>query len=198
MKRSKRSAPYQPLARAMMVISAVAVLATGVTFAALQSQAASLTGNSIQTASADLKIGTTATSFGSTRTGFSFNGLVPGGAAVPADGNTFYLKNGGSATLALKVTVPAAPTNLTAVDLEKVYITVTRVDLPVASAPQKVSIAALVASQAMGGVALTDVLAGTTVGQYKVQASMDAEAFSGQSAEIGGIDLVFSGSSVTP
>ncbi len=198
MKRFKRSSNFQPIARAMVVVSAVVVLATGVTFAALQSQRAILTGNSIQTASADLKIGTTATSFGATRTGFSFSGLVPGGAAVPADGNTFYLKNGGTANLALKVTTNAPPTNLGEVNLDKVYILVSRTDLATPSTPQKLSLSSLVGSPATGGLVLTDTLAGTTVGQYKIQAVMDEDAFSGQSAEIGGIDLVFSGSSVIP
>jgi hypothetical protein len=43
------------------------------------------------------------------------------------------------------------------------------------------------------GMALTDPLAPTAVAQYKLRAAMDGDAFSGQSASVGGIDLVFSG-----
>lgn len=193
MKRLSLVTQYQPLARAVMVISAVAVLATGVTFAALQSQQATLTGNSIQTASADLRIGTSASSFGATRTGFNFNGLVPGATPVPAAGNDFYLKNYGSAVLALKVSVGTVPANTANVDLEKVYVTITRVDTNTA---QKLPLSALVASHASGGTDITDTLTGSTVAQYKIQASMAADAFSGSNASIDGIDIVFTGTAV--
>lgn len=193
MRRSASMSNFQPLARAALVISAVAVLATGVTFAALQSQTATLSGNSIKTASADLRIGTSASTFAASRTGFTFDGIIPGGSAVPADGNNFYLKNYGNATLALKVSVGTVPTNVAAVDLDKVFVTITRVDT---SAVQKLSLASLVAAHTTGGTAVADTLAGATVAQYKVQASMSEDAFSGTSAEIGGIDLVFTGSAV--
>lgn len=184
---------YQPVARAIMVISAVAVLATGVTFAALQSQQATLTGNTIQTASADLRIGTSATSFAATRSGFNFNGIVPGSSPVPTEGNNFYLKNYGSAVLALKVSVGTVPTNIANVDLDKVFVTITRVDT---ATIQKLPLSALVSSHATGGMDVTDTLAGATIAQYKVQASMAADAFSGSSAVIDGIDLVFAGTAV--
>ncbi len=193
MKRFRQTSTFQPLARAVMVISAIAVLATGVTFAALQSQQASLIGNTMRTASADLRIGTSASTFGATRTGFDFNGFVPGGSPVPAEGNVFYLKNAGTALLALKMSVGSTPTNVSAVDLSKVNIIITRVD---STQSQTFPLTTLVESHASGGVALTDAMSGNTIGQYKVQVSMAADAFTGTSAEIGGIDLVFVGSSV--
>jgi hypothetical protein len=192
MKRANLQRSIQPLLRAITVISSVAVLATGVTFAALQSQNATLTGNSISTATADLRIGTSATTFSPSRTGFSFGNVIPGGPAAPVDGNIFYLKNYGTPTLALKVAVPTAPANTSGVDLKKVYVVLTRVDT---TASQKLPLDSLVT--ASGGTALTDTLAGVTVAQYKVQIQMDADAFTGQSADITGIDLVFSGSAVT-
>lgn len=193
MKRFRHISTVQPLARAITVISAVAVLVTGVTFAALQSQQATLTGNSIQTASADLKIGTSASTFSASRTGFAFNSIIPGAVASPADGNSFYLKNYGTAPMALKVSVGTTPTNAANVDLSKVFLSLTRVD---SSAVQKLSLSDLVSAYATGGLALTDNLAGSTVAQYKVQASMSEDAFSGMSAEVGGIDLVFYGTSI--
>jgi hypothetical protein len=180
----------QPVARAVIIVSAVAVLATGVTYAALQSQAANLTGNSISTATADLRIGTSTSTFSNTRTGFSFGGIVPGAEPTPAEGNSFYLKNYGTAPMALKAAVSSVPTNASNVDLSKVYIIFNRVDT---NATQKLSVASLVEANASGGILLTDTLAGGVVAQYKTQVSMDNDAFSGQSASIGGIDLVFTG-----
>lgn len=193
MKRFTRISNFQPLARAVMVISAVAVLTTGVTFAALQSQQASLTGNTIQTASADLRIGTSATSFANSRSGFTFGSVIPGSTPVPADGNTFYLKNYGTANLTLKVSVGTTPTNVDGVDLNQVFVVLTRVDT---GASQNLSLSSLIASNTTGGATLTDTLAGNTIAQYKVQVSMGADAFSGQSAEIGGIDIVFTGAAL--
>lgn len=193
MKRLTSIARYQPIARAVMVISAVAVLATGVTYAALQSQQATLTGNSIQTASADLRIGTSASTFGATRTGFNFNGIIPGAGAMPAAGNTFYLKNQGNALMALKVSVGTVPANTAGVNLDKVYVTITRVDT---ATVQKLPLSTLVASHATGGTDVTDTLAGATIAEYKVQASMDADAYSGSGAVVDGIDIVFSGTAV--
>ncbi|HEX8182069.1 MAG TPA: hypothetical protein VF575_00530 [Candidatus Saccharimonadales bacterium] len=189
---------FQPLARAVMVVSAVAVLATGVTYAALQSQAANLTGNSISTATADLRISTTSstssTSFANTKTGFAFSNIIPGAAAVPTDGNLFYLKNFGTAPMALKVAISSTPTNLSSVDLSKVYIQFSRVDT---TAVQKLPVASLIASHTTGGTPVTDNLVGGATAQYKTQVVMDDDAFSGASATIGGIDLVFTGLVVT-
>ncbi|GEM_PF-405292 len=206
MKRSKTNLSFkrhgmgglQPLARAIMVVSAVAVLATGVTYAALQSPAATLSGNTISTATADLKISTTtatsSTSFAVTKTGFSFANIVPGGSPAPTDGNLFYLKNFGNVPMALKLSIGTTPVNAASVDLSKVYIVLTRLDGT--TAPQKLSVASLVASQTTGGLAITDNLAGVTAAQYKTQIAMDEDAFTGASATISGIDLVFTGTVV--
>jgi len=184
---------YGAIARAIMVMGGVTALSTGATFAALQSQQATLTGNTISSAIADLRIGTSASTFSSSRSGFDFKDLVPGGPAMPTDGNNFYLKNYGTATLALKMAVGTTPVNTGAVDLTKVSVLLTRVDT---SASQTFKLSDLVSSYATGGTALTDDLTGGTIAQYKLRISMDADAFSGQSASITGIDLVFSGSAV--
>ena len=184
----------QPLARAIVVVSAIAVLATGVTFAALQSQSATLTGNSISTATADLRISLTGTTSSSswyaTRTGFNFTNVIPGATANPPEGNHFYLKNFGSSPMVLKAAINSVPTNPSTVDLTKVYISFTRIDT---SVTQKLSVASLVMANTSGGVTLTDTLAGGIIAQYKTQVTMDEEAFSGSSATIGGIDLIFNG-----
>lgn len=185
----------QPLFRAVTVIASVTVLVTGVTFAALQSQQAVLTGNSINSATADLRISSTGTTYANTKTGFAFAEVVPGGPASAPATNGFYLKNYGTPAMALKVAVSSVPVNPDGVNLEKVYLILNRVDT---NASQKLSLASLVSGYGSGGQALTDNLAGGQAAQYKVQVSMDIDAFSGQKADIGGIDIVFSGTAVTP
>jgi hypothetical protein len=185
---------FQPLFRAVTVISAVAVLVTGVTYAALQSQQVGLTGNTIQTANADLRISSTGSTYTNTKTGFKFGEVVPGAVATgPAD-STFYLKNSGTPAMVLRVAISTVPQNPDNVNLEKTYIHITRMDTNVT---QKLSVASLVAAHTTGGTAMTDNLSGGQAAQYKAQVSMDADAFTGTKADITGIDIVFSGMAVT-
>lgn len=181
---------YGPLLRAVGVLSAVGILVTGVTYAALQSQQAVLSANTIQSATADLRIGTSASSFAATRAGFTFANVVPGGPAMPADGHDFYLKNAGTAALAVKVGVNSAVTNAAGVDLNKVFVQLTRVDN---GTVQTLSLQSLIDGFAAGGTAVTDPVAAGTVVQYRLRAMMEADAFNGTGANLGGIDLVFSG-----
>lgn len=194
MKSVRRRRSVQPLVRAVTVIAAVTILVTGVTYAALQSQQNVLTGNSIQTATANLQIGTSDGTFGTSRSGFSYEDVIPGGAAVPAGGNVFYLRNGSTPALALKMAVSSTPANASNVDLSKVYMVLTRADT---DATQKLALSTLVSSYASGGVAVTDNLAGGATAQYKMQVQMDADAFTGTNADINSIDVVFSGTAVT-
>lgn len=184
---------YGPLMRAVGVMGAVGILVTSVTYAALQSQPASLTGNTIKSASADLRIGTSASTFAASRTGFTFAEVMPGGPAMPADGQIFYLKNYGTANMALKVAVASTPSNTSSIDLNKVFILLTRVET---GTQQTFSLQELVDAQSAGGKAVTDPLLTTAaVGQYKLRAMMAADAYTGTGVDvsIGGIDLVFSG-----
>lgn len=184
------------LVRAIAIVASVGILVTGVTYAALQSQQAVLSGNTIQTASANLLIGTasaTSTAFSSSHSGFTFANIVPGGPAQPTNGNTFYLKNTGTANLSLKLGVATTPTNTSNVDLSKVNIIVTRVDT---GTTQTTSLQAL-NSSAQGGLTLTDSLAPASIGTaYTISVSMAADAFSGSSASIGAIDFAFTGTGV--
>jgi len=178
---------HGPLLRAVAVVGVAGVLATGVTFAALQSQQASLTGNTIQSATADLRIGTSASTFDTNRNGFSFKDIVPGGAAMPVDGFSFYLKNYGTAPLNLKLALGGTPTNTSNADLSKVKLQLSRADNE--NGAQTASLQALTSA----GLALADPIAPGAVVQYKLRAAMDDDAFSGTAASLGGIDLVFSG-----
>src|SRR5436190_20380313 len=77
------------------------VIATGATYASLQSTSVALTGNQINT-SAGLAISTNGVNFPQTISGFNFTGVAPGGSPFPATGNTFYIKNTGFTNLAVK------------------------------------------------------------------------------------------------
>ncbi len=187
---SKKSIWAGAVSRAVGVISAVVVLMTGVTYAALQSPQATLTNSTISSATADLRIGTSATSFSSSRIGFNFVDLIPGGIAAPVDGNIFYLKNYGNANLGLHISIGSIPVNLSNVDLTKVSFVMTRLDT---STVQTFTVKALVDSYINGGLSLTDSLSGSAVAQYKLQAIMSADAFTGQTAQISDLDLVFTG-----
>lgn len=169
---------------------AVLALITGVTYAALTSQQAVLTGNTIESATASLAIGTDGTHFAGTQTGFDFAGVVPGGALVPVAGNSFYLQNSGTTGLIVKLAVSGTPVVTSGVDLSKVSVVITKVP---GGTSQTFSLAALEAAYATGGLPLTDPLATGAINQYKLQVGMTADAFSGSSASIGALDLVFAG-----
>lgn len=190
----RRQSNFKPLMRALAVMGLVMILVSGVTYAALQSQQAVLAGNTIQTATADLKISLNGTNFTSSQTGFDFTGVVPGGPAVPAAGYTFYLKNSGSTSSQVKMAVSSTPANLSAVDLSKVTITILR--YPGGTA-QSLSLSSLISSYADGGTALTDVLVAGGTNTYHIQASMAADAFTGSGATLGNIDFVFLGTAVS-
>jgi len=177
--------------RTITVVSAAVILSTVATFAALQSQPAVLSSNTISTTTAFLMVSSDGTTFNNTKPGFSFANITPGGTAVPAAGDNFYLKNTGTANLSIKVAISSTPTNPNAVDLSKVFLTFTRSET---NLDTTVSIKSLMDSYASGGTLLNDVVNAATTAQYTVRASMTADAYSGSSgATISGIDLSFSG-----
>lgn len=189
----KRAHSIKPLARAIAVMATVAVIVSGVTFAALQSQQAVLAGNTIETASADLRVSNDGNTYSNSLSGFDFANLVPGGAAVPTAGYNFYLKNFGGTPLLLKLSVASTIANPDDVDLSKVNVILTSIGS--GAQPQSFSLADLVAASSTGGVSLNSpspLMAGTQQ-KFAVQVSMAADAFSGSSASLGNIDLTFNG-----
>ena len=176
------------------VLLTVGVIVAGIAFAVLQSAPVTLANNQIST-SAGLAISLDGQNFPQSVTGFSFTGVSPGGPAFPTNGYTFYLKNTGSANLALKVSISPAPTvtttgpNGAAVDLNKVFFEITRMDN---NATATVSLKSLIDGAATG-VALNDTInAGATV-QYSIRVQINSDAFTAQSLSITGIGLSFSG-----
>jgi hypothetical protein len=182
--------------RAIGVVLAVIVIVSGVTFAALQSQQDTLTGNTIETATANLQLSIDGTSYGDTRTGFDFNNIIPGGPAVPTAGYSFYLKNAGGTSLSLKLAVISQPTNLSGVDLTKVNVLLTTVGS--GTAAQSFALQSLIDGADSGGLAITSgILASGVAQQYRLQVSMAADAVTGSSASLGNIDFALSGQTVS-
>src|SRR5579884_853474 len=179
---------FKAMARAVMVVGAVVAVVSGVTFAALQSQQNTLTGNTIETATANLQISKNDTNYTNTQSGFDFSGIVPGGSAVPVTGYPFYLKNSGQVKLALKMAVVSTPSNPNNVDLSKVNVVVTTMggnNLPT----QTFSLQSLLNN---GGVDIGTIDNNNSL-QYKLQISMASDAVTGNSASLGGIDFAFTG-----
>ncbi len=100
----KKLRSLQPLMRAVGVVGVVAGLATGVTYAALSSQA-TLTNNTISSASANLLIWN-GRNFKDKAPGFTVKDLVPGQGSSP---QAFYLKNSGPVAMDVSAHIPITP-----------------------------------------------------------------------------------------
>jgi hypothetical protein len=181
--------------RLIGVSLAVTVAVGGVTFAALQSQQAKLTGNTIQTAVANLQISSDGVTYSNSQTGFAFANLIPGGPATPATGYTFFLKNAGGTPLALKLAASSAPGNPNGVDLTKVHVILTPAS---GGQPESFTLQSLLDNAATGGDALTSpaALFSGNSQQFSIQVVMDSDAVAGSSAIINNLDLSFTGTAV--
>jgi hypothetical protein len=188
----KRLRNIKTILRFLGVVACLLIAVSGVTFAALQSQAVKLTGNSIETATANLLISTDGTNFSTAQPGFDFANIVPGGQ--PQSGYFFTLKNGGATPLALKFAVSSTPSNPANVDLSKISIRLT----PTGGVAQSFSLASLIAANSSGGLAITnpsELFVGNRI-TFTIDVSMAADAMTGPSASIGNIDLAFTGLAV--
>lgn len=182
---------FRPILRTLLVLGAVGIITTAASFAALQSQQAVLAGNTINSATASLSVSTDNSTFGSSKTGFTFSGIIPGGPAVPTSGYPTWLRNSGSANLSIKAAISSTPANLSNVDLSKVFLHVSRTDN---SFDQSFTLKSLIDGYASGGVAIGDTINTTATVQYLLRVSMASDAFNGSSGvTISGVDLVFTG-----
>lgn len=184
----------QILARSFGTIAAIIILASGVTYAALQSQQIKLTGNTIETATANLVISADGSFFANSKTGFSFNNLIPGGGPTPWDGYSLWLKNSGGTPLNLKLAVSSVPTNPNNVDLTKLNVILTPVGNN-AGPSQSFTLQSLIDANTTGGLAVTSpsqLFVGNTQ-QYTIKVSMAIDAISGSTASLGNIDFAFTG-----
>jgi hypothetical protein len=162
----------------------------GIAYGVLASPPATLAGNTIETATANLVLSTDGTSYGTSFPGFDFSNLIPGGGPGPANGYSFYLKNTGGVPLLVKLQMTKQPTNPNSVDLSKVNVLVTTVG--VAGPAQSFSLQSLLGSPTAIG---SGTLAAGGIQQYKLQVAMTSDSMTGNSASLSGIDLVFSGTS---
>lgn len=184
---------FRNISRSVIIIIATLVSAGGISWAALQSAPAKLTGNTIETATAGLQVSIDGANFASSLPGFDFNNLVPGGAA--AGNYTFTLKNTGGVAVNLRFAVSSEPSNPANVDLSKVNVVLT----PANGSPQSFALQSLIDSNASGGLAITapaQLFAGNRQ-LFTLQVSMASDAFSGGSASLTNIDFTFTGVAVT-
>lgn len=186
---------FNPLLRAVFVVGAVAAIVGGVTYAALDSSSASLTGNTVSSATADLRVSTNGDTFGASRAGFNFDGVVPGGDPAPADGEAFWLRNTGTFDLALTATITTLPTTDPgdlALDNVHVIITDPGVDETLDGIDDTVVLSESVSDLSLAELA---VLGDLAPGDKKlfIQVSMDADTFEGTSGTVDDFDLVFNG-----
>lgn len=192
---SKRMAG--PVARALAVSGVVLALVVGVTYAALQSQA-TLTDNTISSATADLNVRSTNPNFVDSAPGFDFEGVVPGGPMVPEVGEDFELENDtAEADMKLFVSIDGVPTVTTApdadgdLDWDKVYLVIERVDT---GETNMFSFTELTDGSSN---MLTDMLAADTFEAYKAYVKMDTDAIVGEgsyeSVGVGEFDIIFTG-----
>lgn len=185
-----------PVARAIAVFGVVAIAVTGVTYAAINSQA-TLTNNIISSATANLQVKSTG-SFATQDAGFAFTGVIPGGPAVPAAGKAFQLKNAGDTDLDISVSVPTAPTfSGGPVDMSKVNLIVSCTTPGGKNFGITKDIAALEGAHTTGGVLLTsDFLPKTTdtLANCVAKIQMDVDAFSGSNTGVSDFfNIVFTG-----
>lgn len=179
-------------AKLAALITAIVALIGGVAYAALQSQQVKISGNSIQTASANLMISTDGINYSASQPGYTFSGIVPGGPSVPTGGQKVYIKNTGNAPVVLKFFVSPSPTNPDGIDLSKVNVIIS---LTSGGGSQSFTLQSLISSASTGGSTLNTPLslaAGATT-SYTISVSMAADAITGSSGTIGSIDFLFTG-----
>ena len=194
----KRKGTRRVVGRALTALAAVAVVVSGVTFAILQSQQNTLTGNTIETATANLAISRDGYSYATTQNGYDFANIIPGGPAVPSNGGyMFYLKNAGGTPLALKFAVSSVPTNPDNIDLSKVDVVLTPLEGDALT--QSFTLQSLMGANAAGGLAINTPmsLASNGVEQYRIAVSMEPDALHGSGSALGNIDFAFTGATPT-
>lgn len=188
---------WAALSRAAVIIVGTVAVVSGVTFASLQSQAAVLKGNSIQTATASLQVSTDGTTYASSVPGYGIGGLIPGGLAMPASGAIVYVKNTGTSAEAISLSVPAGFTNPDNLDLSKVHLVI---NSTAGGAGQNIVLQDLIdagnAGLALTAGSSTHLIAGTSTG-YNIKISLDADAVVNSGATVNNLDFDFTGTAVS-
>ena len=182
------------ITRATAVIGATAALVVGVTFAAL-STSATLTGNTLSSATAGLQI-SNGGSYGPTAIGFQVAGFVPGQGSGPLP---FYLQNSGGTNLNLTVGSTTPLTSSGFSGWNNLVVTITN---------DATTVTTTTNMQALinGNVALPDALAAGatgnsavpfTPGNYHITFDVNPSSITGSQVTVGSFDLTFTGTGAT-
>lgn len=167
--------------RAIVSVGATLALVAGVTFANLSSTA-TLTNNTLATASADLQVQTDG-GFGSSANGFQVTNVVPGSDTQVL---LFNLKNNGGVPLGVTAHIPTVPTYSGFTDFSKVDVTIER------NSDSSVVKATNLADLINGNVTIESLNA-SDIKEYKLVVNVHTDAVTGSSAQINSFDIVFTG-----
>lgn len=193
---SQKFAKLKSKKRSAGVIAAVMVVTCGMAFALLQSQD-KLTGNSIETESANMVVSQNDSNYGQTTSGYHFTGIIPGTQASQTE--HFFLKNVGTAPLALKLSSASTPANPSSVDLSKVKIILTPFDTTtfMPGTPQSFSFQSLVDAGSVGvSINYPAALAANSKEEFNIQVAIDDGAVGSAGASLSNIDLAFTGTAI--
>ena len=181
-----------PIIKAGIIAVSIVALSGGISFASLTSQN-KFTGNTIRTATANLKLSADGgITYASTQIGYSFDGIVPGGTPVPINGYNFYVKNFGTTPLALKFSVGSGVSNPDGADLTKVHIFLSSLST---GSTHNFTLQSLIDSNTTGGLNINSpaqLAAGASSG-YSLMVTMDIDAVVSASAVISNIDINVNG-----
>lgn len=176
--------------RSLVISGVIALTLTGVSYAALQSLAGIVKGNSIQTAVASLQVSPNNSTFSSSMDGYAFGNLIPGGTPSPNSGYPVFLKNVGTTPLAVRLSIGPQLTNGDNLDLSKAHLILTPSS---GGAPQSFTLQDLVSASTSGGLAVNNanhLLPNQSMG-FTMQISLDSDAVSGPSASLSNVDFNF-------
>jgi len=186
-----------PVMRATLVISAVAVLVTGVTFA-LSSQA-TLAQNSFSVGSADLVLDVTSDAdndYVDSEPGFTFVDLLPG---TPSAAYGISLRNQGDGPLDIAVHIPGPVTIPAGLDATKVKVKFEKV-AGVVGVDREFSLAELIDTGDDPEILVQDVAANAVDPiDYNVRVLVQPDAVAGEGGvSVNNFDLVFTGTPPVP
>lgn len=196
----KLSKGINPVVRAAGVISAVAIVTGGVTYAALSSSA-TLTDNTITSANASLLLWD-GDSFENTAPGFDVTGLIPGEGSGE---NKFYVRNAGDTNLNVTAHVPVEPEapagGYDFTGWENLKITFKSYKDGCADNTVDTNMAALIAGQvalpcnnlAEGAQGNDQPGQENTEGNYSVAFDINPDSVNGDSPGVGDFDIVLTG-----
>lgn len=169
------------ISRAVVAIGATLTLVAGATFANFGSTA-SLTTNTLDTATADLQVQTTG-GFSSNAQGFTLTNVVPG---TDTPDFLFNLKNNGGVPLAVTAHIPGPVTYTGFTDFSKVDVTIKK------NSDDSIVKTTTLADLINGEVSI-ETLAAAEVKEYKLVINVHTDAVTGSHAQIDAFNIVFTG-----